>query len=229
MSLTLTELQTRVLSNNFGSGRYTTLATAFLNDAVADACRALKLNRQYSICAYAASTGLVTQPTLPFFRIESVWLTSAGATGSGEEAVRVYSTTPLAPLPSTTTAALAGQSGTPVYYTARRDGSVSTGLAVRVTPAPSAAGHVAIVGLAQPAAMSATTDVTGLGGNLDLAIIAFAKARCFEVEDDFEASAFWDTRYRQLLGVASLDGQDDGPSQTPGTDADFDSLAFGGR
>lgn len=226
MSLTLAELQTRVLSNSFGSGRYTTLSTSFLNEGVADACRQLGLLRKYEVVAHS-STGVVTQPTLPFFKVESVWVASAGAAASGEESVRSRSTYPLYPLSTSTTA---GQgSGLPVAYTARRDGTVTTGLAVTLTPC-AAAGMVAIVGLARPAVMSASTDVSGLGGDLDAALVAYAKARSFEVEDDAEMAIFWDNRYRTLLGTASLDGQDDGPSVTPGTDgAGYDSLAFGGR
>jgi hypothetical protein len=67
--------------------------------------------------------------------------------------------------------------------------------------------------------MAADTDLTGLGAEFDAAVMCFAKAACFDNEDDFDAAAQWRQRYevelRQIL-EGGVDGDDDSPDTVDG-------------
>jgi hypothetical protein len=111
-----------------------------------------------------------------------------------------------------------------VTFTARRSdsGTRLPGLTIEVGPV-TGAGTVVIQGLRRPAIMDGDSDTTGLGADLDNAVVAFAKARLFELEDDFEAARAWDDRYERYLHVASQVTHNAAPVVTPGTWYDYDS------
>lgn len=217
-SLTLAELRTRVLGNSFGAGRYATTVDAELNDAVTEVCRRLDLHRSSDILDYDAA-GLVTPPSPPFFRVEAVWLAAPDAVGSGDAAIARYAQRQLEPLPVAGPAGLGV--GEPRYYVARRAPGADAYPQVQIQVFPvGTAGLVAVQGLARPPRMAGDTDTSGLGGDFDRALVAYAKARCFDIEDDFEAAAVWDARFAAAivsLGAADLD---DGPHVTPGLEDD---------
>ena len=74
-----------VIANSFSASRYTEFVYGWLNDAVTDVCRKLRLHQGVEILDYD-SAGVVTQPTQPFFHVDELWLASSDATGSGEQA-----------------------------------------------------------------------------------------------------------------------------------------------
>lgn len=204
---------------SFGAARYAELLKAWLNDAVLEICKRLDAVRGAAICPFDAN-GIVTQPAAAFFKVNEVWLCNAGATGTTETAIRAAARYPLAPLAvgHTTLIDRALPVNSPLYYVARR-GVAGTGrgtpLQLVIEPA-SSAGTVGIVGLQRPPVMAADTDVTGLGADLDEAVIAFAKARAFRQEDDFEMSNAWKNEFEAALRGGADIGSRDGPIVTPG-------------
>jgi hypothetical protein len=225
---TFGQLQDLVLTNAFSASRYTEFSKAWLNDAVTDVCRKLRVQRNMTVLNYDA-TGLVAQPATPFFHLEELWLAKAGSSGSGEQAFAANAIAKLEPLPTRSTAPVVGT--TPVFYTARRAAAPASRypqLRIVVLPV-AAAGQVAIVGLQRPTVMAATGDLTGLGADLDDAVLAFVKARMFRNEDDVDMSTFWQAEYERCLrGAVWLENHSDGPSTTPGT-WDDGLLPDGGR
>jgi hypothetical protein len=112
-------------------------------------------------------------------------------------------------------------SGGPLYYLVRRAAApsgFSPQADLRIVP-PGSGGFVAVKGLQRPAVMAADTDLTGLGAEFDAAVMCFAKAACFDNEDDFDAAAQWRQRYevelRQIL-EGGVDGDDDSPDTVDG-------------
>lgn len=106
-----------------------------------------------------------------------------------------------------------------VSFTARRPVGPDTDypqVEIELDPV-SSAGTVIIIGLRRPLLMVADDDTSGLGADLDNALVAFAKARLFEHEDDFEMSQRWDAKYQEHLVVNSQPTHYAAPVITPGT------------
>ena len=219
---TYTNLQERVWLNSFSSTRYAELAKRALNDSVTAICRRLSLFEAYEVLAFAASTGLVTQPTQKWLSILEVWNATATAAVSGEQAFANAANFPLSRIEHHELGGLSTGTGPYGYIVRRKKAPVSTGfvplLDVIVTPPPSSGGFVAVKGLQRPAVMSTGSDVTGLGAELDQAVVAFAKAALYDNEGDAEMASYWRTRYEAELRQAIAGGvEDDGPDVVDGT------------
>jgi hypothetical protein len=154
----------------------------------------------------------------PWQRIDEVWTTSATAAGQGEVAFLAAAGSRLERLPPGVLGSLGPSSG-PLFYIVRRSTS-PTGFApqvdLRIVP-PNSGGFVAVKGLQRPAVMDGDTDTTGLGAEFDGAVVAWAKAACFDNEDDFDAAAQWRQRFDselRLILEAGID--DDGPDVVDG-------------
>jgi hypothetical protein len=212
-------LAERVVFNSFSSTRYAEFVKRALNDAVTAICRRLEQNEAYEVLSYAGATGAVADPVLPWFRIDEVWSASATAAASGEVAFASVANYPLQPIDDHVLGTMTPTS--PLYYIVRRRKS-PTGFVPKLdliiaTP-PAAGGFVAVRGLQRPAVMDADGVVTGLGADLDGAVVAYAKARCFDNEDDFDAADRWTLRYETRLREAIEGGvQVDGPDVVEGT------------
>lgn len=206
-----------VIASSFSAARYTAMVQKWLNDAVTDVCRRLKIQRAYEVLAYDAS-GLVVQPERPFFHVEELWWASAGALASGERDFISRAELRLEPLPEGTDLTRM-RSSSPFWYSARRVAYTSRYPQLQIVVLPTTtAGFVAIKGLQRPAVMDAAGDLSGLGADLDDALVAYAKARCFRNEDDFEMSKLWQGEYElELRGVVQLENDSDGPDVVPGT------------
>jgi len=215
---TRAELAERVVFNSFSASRYAELVKRALNDAVTAICRRLEQNEAYEVLSYSG-TGAVADPTLPWFRIDEVWSASATAAASGEVAFASVANYPLQPIDDHVLGTMTPTS--PLYYIVRRRKS-PTGFVPKLdliiaTP-PAAGGFVAVRGLQRPVVMDADGVVTGLGADLDGAVVAYAKAQCFDNEDDFDAADRWTLRYETRLREAIEGGvQDDGPDVVEGT------------
>lgn len=211
---TFLELQDLVLGNTFSAVKYREQSKKLLNDAVTEACRKLRVHRAQAVCAFSAA-GVVTQPTTPFFRIDEVWLAATGATGTGEQAMATYAASKLEPLPAASPAEMGGGE----FYVARRklDPTTRYPQLEIVVVDPGAAGSVVISGLQRPAVMDEDTDLTGLGADLDWAVVAYAKAKLFLLEDDPEMAGVWANEFQGALNTAAQTSHQDGPDITPGT------------
>lgn len=211
---TFVDLQDMVLGNTFSSS-YRDWAKKLLNDAVTEACKRLGWHRATAVCAYS-SAGVVTQPTTPFFRVDEVWLADASATGTGEQVMANHAVTKLEPLPWAT-AADAGYGE--AFYTARRKVNPDTSypqLEITVVN-PQASGLVVISGLQRPAYMVDDASTSGVGADMDYALIAYARSKLFMLEDDPEMSRVWLGEFQEALVSASAPAHKDGPDITPGT------------
>ena len=204
-----------VIANSFSAGRYTEFARTWLNDAVTDVCRKLQMQRGIEIRDHDVA-GVVSQPTQPFFHVDELWLAHPSATGTGEQAFAQYARTRLVPLRDRGTAGMVGT--TPNCYTARRVAFTNRYPQLQLTVVPaSAVGKVAIIGLQRPAVMDQAEDVSGLGADLDDALVAFVKRRCFRAEDDTDMANFWQAEYLSALRDADwLQADDDGPHVVEG-------------
>jgi hypothetical protein len=215
---TRAELAERVVFNSFSASRYAELVKRALNDAVTAICRRLEQNEAYEVLSYSG-TGAVADPTLPWFRIDEVWSASATAAASGEVAFSAAANYPLSPIDDHVLGTMTPTS--PLYYIVRRrkspTGFVSK-LDLLIATPPAAGGFVAVKGLQRPAVMDVDGSLTGLGADLDGAVVAYAKAQCFDNEDDFDAADRWTLRYETRLREAIEGGvQDDGPDVVEGT------------
>lgn len=215
---TRASLASRVTLNSFSETRYAEVAKRALNDAVTTICRRLNQIEAHEVLSYDAN-GVVADSALPWFRILEVWAGSATAPAVGEKAFATAANYALQPLPDHYLGAMYVGAG-PLFYIARRRTS-PTGFApqldLRIVP-PGAAGFVAVKGLQRPAVMATDAAVTGLGADLDRAIVAYAKAQCFENEDDFDAADRWMQRYEIALREAIEGGtSDDQPMVVNGT------------
>ncbi len=204
-----------VIANSFSATRYTEFVHGWLNDAVTDVCRKMRLHQGIEILDYDEA-GVVEQPTQPFFHVEELWLAYGNATGSGEQAFATYARTRLVPLRGRGTAGMGGT--TPTWYTTRREAVTNRYPQLKITVVPAtAAGKVAIIGLQRPAIMDSADDVSGLGADVDRALVAYCKARAFEAEDDFEMSQQWEVKYMAAMRDAEwIEGDDDGPHVVEG-------------
>lgn len=210
---TFAQLQELVLTNTFSSSRYSELVKTWLNDAVMDACRRLDLLKGYEVLA--VTDGVVAQATQPFYRVDEVW-TASGPAASGELAMRQQAVRWLEPIPYDSPVLVGGVGNTtPWGYSLRRATTTGRYPTLKITLHPEGAGYAAIAGRQRPAIMDADADTTGLDSELDDALVAFAKARCFRNEDDFELAASWEGEYMKRLG--SITPPQSGPIVTPGT------------
>jgi hypothetical protein len=210
---TRSQLAERVVFNSFSSTRYTEFVKRALNDAVGAICRKVGFLEAYEVLAYDSS-GIVTQSVKPWFRVDEVWKATATGASTGEKNFMNAADYPLQRLDDHVLGDMTAGSG-PVYYIVRRATS-PTGfvpqLDLRIVP-PGTGGYVAIRGLQRPTVMDSDDDVTGLGAEFDGAVVAYAKAACFDNEDDFEAAGVWRLRFdaelRQILeGGVDNDGPD---------------------
>jgi hypothetical protein len=212
----LSDLVEMFTSQSFSAARYGELAKRWLNDGVLEVCKRLQVMQGAAICDYAA-TGIVTQPASPFFVVHEVWMVHPNASGSTVAAISAAERCPLAPLPPDRRT-FVGRGSAPCFYNAQRAGAVSgQGVPLQITIAPAvAAGRVGIVGLQRPPLMAMNADVTGLGADLDDAVVCWAKSRAFRNEDDAEMSGFWRSEFEAALRSGAMVGTDDGPVVTPG-------------
>ena len=209
----LNTLKDMVLANTFSTSRYGTLVTRWLNDGVMDICRRLDLLKGYEILAVA--DGVVAQANLPFWRVDEVW-TADGPAASTEAAFRQQSNHWLEPIPYDSPALAGSSNGTPAWYAVRRVTGASPFSTLQITLHPGGSSFAAIAGRQRPEPMVVDEDSSGLDYELDDALVAFAKARCFRNEDDFEMSAGWKQEYMERLGAYSS-APHSGPVVTPGT------------
>lgn len=208
---TRANLAERVVFNSFSATRYAEFVKRALNDAVTAICRKLEVFEAYEVLAYDG-TGAVADPTLPWFRVDEVWSAAATAAAAGEVAFARAAGFQLYPLKRSGT----GGIGTGIFYIVRREKGPSTfvpKLDVIITGPPAAGGFVAVKGLQRPVVMDDDNDLTGLGSDLDAVVVAYAKAECFDNEDDFEAADRWrlrgDTKLREVTqGGITTDGPD---------------------
>lgn len=213
---TRAELAELVLAQNFNPARYADKVNRWLNDGVLEVCKRLGVVRAAAICAFDA-TGVVTQPATPFFKVNEVWIVDSGASGTTEAAIAAAARWRLAPLP-TDHVALTGRAVQPAFYTAQRGGA-ATGrhVPLQITVGTSAPGRVGIVGLQRPAVMDEDTDVTGLGADLDEAVVAWATSRAYRQEGDVDVARYWRDEEFTLALRSGVDvGVADGPIVTPG-------------
>lgn len=208
---TLADLRGYTLTQSFSSTRYSTLINRWLNDAVLEVCRRLNIIQGAEILAFDA-TGRVSAPSLPFFRVREAWLCTPQSTGFDEAAIALAAMCKLHPMPWDQ-AINTSRIGAPQYYSTKRGSTTAVEVRV-ITTAP---GKVGIVGQQRPEAMLVDTDISGLGADLDDALVAFAKARAFRQEDDFEMSNAWKGEFELSLRTAAFDPADDEPQVTPGT------------
>jgi hypothetical protein len=213
-------LAARTTFNSFSETRYSEFVKRALNDAVTEVCRKLQVAEAYEVLTYDAA-GVVADTALPWFRVHEVWAAAATAPAAGEVAFRQAASYQLDPLPTEVLGDLGGAGGALFYIARRRRAPTGFGpqLDLRVVPA-GAGGFVAVCGLQRPAVMDDDADISGLGADLDRALVAYAKAECFDNEDDFQAAAQWRQRFRDELYTAAGDVGDDGPETVPGTWAD---------
>lgn len=210
---TRTLLSDLVLTNTFSSSRYGELVKAWLNDGVMDICRRLDLLKGYQVLA--VTNGIVAQATLPFWRVDEVW-TADGPAASTAAAFRDQARRWLEPIPYDSPALAGANDGQPCWYTVRRSPTAGRHSALEVAVHPSGASFVAIAGRQRPALMTADASTTGLDAELDDALVAYVKARCFRNEDDFELAASWQQEYMGQLGAYNT-APHSGPIVTPGT------------
>ena len=240
---TFADLRARVLRGSFSSSRYLEDTKAALNDAVLEVCKRLRIHPRRKVCTYGVTevAGTVALPDNTvdhFWRIEGVWLASASAVADTEDESRIagWSVRRLAPL-DRDPADLEG--GTqPTYYTFKRyeGDSTSAGtqghaLPVRLRVGPvavTAQGRVIVQGYTKPSPMNGDTDFSGLGSDADRALIAYARARLFELEDDDKMAVFWDDRFEQAIRSMAQGGiVMDGPMVTPGLEDEGATAEYG--
>lgn len=214
---TLAKIKEQVLDGSFREARHGEMIEQYANDAVGDICRKLGIQRASVVCAVV--DGVVTQPAAPFFRIESVWAASSSATVDEEGDNVAAEQGQIQVWPLTVSAADLSPTGSqwPRWYTARRSSPNGRYTSLRVQLTPAVGTRVILTGLRRPAVMDSTDDVTGLDAELDTAVLAYCRARCFEVEDDPQMAQYWDGRYDTLLRDISRPVVADGPVVTPGT------------
>lgn len=214
---TLAQIKEQVLDGSFREARHGELVEQYANDAVGDICRKLGIHRSSVVCAVV--DGVVTQPAAPFFRVESVWAAAGGATVDEEGDNVAAEQGQIQVWPLTTQPADQSPTGSqwPRFYTARRTTTSGRSTSLRVELVPAVGTRVILTGLRRPAVMDSTGDVTGLDAELDPAVLAYCRARCFEVEDDPQMAQYWDGRYDALLRDLSKPVVADGPVVTPGT------------
>lgn len=218
---TFNQLKEMTLTNAFSPAKYSELAETFLNDGVTEACKRLGVNRTYWILDHNSS-GVVTMPNLPFWRVEEVWRADSSASSSAvpvsASAYAYASRDRLEANPWISPAEASGYS-TPAFFTVRRAQSPTSRypqVALTVMPC-TAAGKVAVTGLVRPPVMSVDTDLSGLGADLDWALVSWAKARLFALEDDPEMFRFNMDQFEDGLRTASFDVLGGAPKVTPGT------------
>lgn len=225
-AMTFVELQDAVLFNTLGE-RYRASAKVWLNDGVRDACRRLRLQKTACVGTTDANGTLTLATT--FWRILQVYsMPLATATGSTSVAtIEQTGDQRLAPIPAASAGTDTPTTGRSWGYEAVISGGVVT---VRVAPAPLAASRVAVIGYGFPTAMSADSDSSGLTGDLDEALVAFARARGFRREDDLQMAAMWEQEYTTRLRAVlpAVVSNQDGPMVTPGTDGVGDPWTGGG-
>lgn len=214
---TLEDIKSQVLDGSFRESRHGELIEQYANDAVQDICRKLGIQRASVICAVV--DGVVTQPAAPFFRVESVWAASSSATVDEEGDSVAATQGQIQVWPLTVNAAEVSPTGSqwPRWYTARRSSPNGRYTSLRIQLTPAVGSRVIITGLRRPAVMDSDDDVTGLDAELDAAVLAYCRARCFEIEDDPQMAQYWDGRYDLILRDVSRPVIADGPVVTPGS------------
>jgi hypothetical protein len=211
---TYLELQDAVLFNTLGE-RFRAPAKVWLNDAVRDVCRRLRI--QKSACVGTTDANGTLTLAASFWRVSEVY-TVASTVAAGAVSlttVEQFADRRLSPISSASGAVLTASTGTPYSYEAIVTGGA---VALRVLPAPAVGTKVAVIGYAFPTAMSVDADTSGLSPDLDEALVSFCRARAFRREDDLQMASMWDqeyiTRLRNVL--PSVVSHQDGPLVTPG-------------
>lgn len=211
--MTYAELQDAVLFNSFREG-YRTIVARYLNEGVSDLCRRLELFAVQKVVATDAS-GVVELPQM--FRVDAVFLADGAAT-EDPQLVRTQTRYQLQPMGLRQAAMDVMTPGGGTESAAYRVTTVAsaTGVATRIETFPSA-GFIAVTGLEKPTAMSLDADTSGLSPELDGALIAYARMRAFQAEDDMALAGQWGGEYeRALRNVAIQRIPSDAPIVTPG-------------
>lgn len=223
--MTFLELQDAVLFNAFAE-RYRTPAKGYLNRAVREVWRRLELGKQRHVLPYAVG-GIVTPVTdLDLLRVDEVW-TATGPTATGDAAFNTQSQRRLIALDDDESSAdVSAWRGPPLGYQLRLSvpadtaGGTGLGLVSQIVVSPArTAGFVAVSALIGPGElMAADDDASPLGPELDDTLIAFARQRCFQSEDDFENAANWNAEFERGLRAVGLAKLGRGEAaQTPGS------------
>lgn len=227
MALTLSGLTDEVMFNAFEGAAFTVRAQRFLNEAVNEIGRRVGVFvKAYEVAPFDA-TGAVAL-TLPFFRVEEVWL-CAGPAATTSTALVSQATRRLRPIEQDSGGMIVVRSGGPFAYQTENVPGDRPLTSVKVFPSAST-GFIGVVGRALPAKMTASTDLSGLGGEWDDALICFARSRCFRAEDDFQAAQVWMAEFEQHLRTMAKikSAAQDGPIVTPGSWNDGGSPVSGG-
>lgn len=218
---TFDQLKEMVLTNAFSASKYGELAETFLNDGVTEACKRLGVHRTYWILNHDAA-GAVTMPNIPFWRVEEVWRAESSATASASpvsaNAFASASSDRLEANPWFSPAETDGFN-TPSFFSARRTASPTSRypqISLTVMPCNSA-GKVAVTGLVRPPVMSLGADLSGLGADLDWALVCWAKARLFALEDDPDMFRFNIDQFEDGLKTGAIEAVGGAPRVTPGT------------
>lgn len=227
MALTYSGLVTEVLFNSFEGADFTLRAKRYLNEAVNELGRRVGVLKAYETAPFDA-TGTVTT-TQPFYRINEVWLCRNGSAATTELAVFQQADRRLEPLMMESSAAVQSTTGTPLYYQTEHVAGDRPTIVLRVWPVAAQSGFVGIAGRALPPLMVNDSDVSGLGGEFDDALIAFARSRCYRAEDDFQAAQAWMADFEAQVRHLSMVKQPsrDRPIVTPGTWGDTAPISGG--
>jgi hypothetical protein len=227
VALTLSGLTDEVMFNAFEGAAFTVRAQRFLNEAVNEIGRRVgTFLKAYEVAPYD-TTGAVAL-TLPFFRIEEAWICQ-GPIGTTSAALVSQSTRRLRPLTQDSGAMIVVRSGGPIAYQTEHVPGDRPLVSLKVFPSATT-GFIGVAGRALPPKMVNPTDVSGLGGEWDDALIAFARSRCFRTEDDFQAAQVWMAEFDQHLRTMAKvkNPAQDGPIVTPGSWDDGGSPVSGG-
>lgn len=227
MALTFSGLTDEVMFNAFAGADFTVRAQRFLNEAVNEIGRRVGVFlKAYEVAPYD-STGAVAL-TLPFFRVEEAWICQ-GPVGTTSAALVSQSTRRLRPIAQDSGAMIVVRSGGPIAYQTEHVAGDRPLISLKVFPSATT-GFIGVVGRALPAKMVNPTDVSGLGGEWDDALVCFARSRCFRTEDDFQAAQVWMAEFEQHIRTMAKvkNPAQDGPIVTPGSWDDGGSPVSGG-
>lgn len=209
--MTYAELQTAALFNTFSSARYLTYMQRFLNDGVLDICQQFNLFPSVEAAAFSGSSAVTLTQT--FWKVNEVRL---GRTYTGLNPNSIAADVTYQTLAPAGTVVSSGSPGVPTvdgYYYFKylpADGS-------QFSVSLPSSGVVVVQGYTRPTLMSSDSHVSGLPNECDDALVAFARARAFRYEDDFQMAQFWKAEYEaRLREIARTFEPTSGPDVIPG-------------
>lgn len=207
---TLNNLQDDVLFNTFDDAKYRGRSTRYLNRAVEKVARTMLYGWSQEFVD-VDDDGVAALPSR-YSIIQSVWSASPGPTDAvGDLLTPGGDYSAPAGLPDWDPPYLSETVGF-WFYADGPDPQILV---------PSHLPRVRVDGYRLPAAMADATDDSGLPDAADDALITYARAKLYKLEDDFEAHAALMTDFaRELADLASRRPRRSGPAITPGTWAD---------